>query len=159
MTSTLLAADLKYTGASLAFTSDDPAVVHALKMLDDGNYSRTEKFIATTQPSDDPNVTKARAELLDVIGRMRLEYTLDEAGLLAKIQRRIPDATDRDITHWREAGDLGYAIIDSKLLYFGREPQNLFYLLRGRQKAIAPKHICQRRVEPGRSSSADREGC
>ncbi len=126
MTSTLLAADLKYTGASLAFTSDDPAVVHALKMLDDGNYSRAEKYIATTQPSDDPTVTKARAELLDVIGRMRLEYTLDDAGLLAEIQRRIPDATERDITHWREAGDLGYAIIDSKLLYFGREPQNLF---------------------------------
>src|SRR4051794_22923657 len=124
--SSLLAAELTDTGASTAFTSNDPVVKQALVMLDAGNYSRAEKLIATTQPSEDASVIKARTELLDVIARMRREFRLEEPALLAKVQRRIPDATERDITHWREAGELGYRIIDDKLMYFGREPSNLF---------------------------------
>jgi transglutaminase-like putative cysteine protease len=126
MSSATFAADLTDTGASSAFTSDDPVVKSALKMLDAGNFSRAEQFIATTQPSGDPSVTKSREEVLDLIKRMRNEFRLDEEGLLAKIQKRIPDATARDITRWREAGELQYRIIDDKLLYFGREPSNLF---------------------------------
>src|SRR3954452_21306732 len=110
MTSSILAADLTDTGASSAFTSDDPAVKSAMLMLDAGNFSRAEKLIATTQPSGDPSVTKTREEVLDLIKRMRNEFRLDEEGLLAKIQKRIPDATARDVTRWREAGELQYRI-------------------------------------------------
>src|SRR5437762_5158673 len=126
LTSAGLAAELTDTGPSSAFTSDDPVVKSAMKMVDAGNFSRAEKLIATTQPSGDPSVTQAREEVLDLIKRMRNEFRLDEEGLLGKIQKRIPDATARDVTRWREAGELQYRIIDDKLLYFGREPSNLF---------------------------------
>jgi transglutaminase-like putative cysteine protease len=139
MTSSVLAADLTDTGACLAFTSNDPAIKSAMKMIEGGNYSRAEKLIATTQPSGDPEVTKAREQLLDVIGRMRQSYNLAEPDLLARIKRRIPDATDRDITRWREAGELQYKIIDDKLLYFGREPSNLFIFSKDAKNRLGEK--------------------
>jgi hypothetical protein len=139
MTSSVLFADPTDTGASAAFTSKDPVVVQAMKMLDAGNYSRAEKLLATTQPSSDPSVIRAREEVIDLIARMRREYNLDEPGLLAKLKRRIPDATERDITHWREAGELQYRIIDDKLLYFGREPSNLFIFSADAKKRLPEK--------------------
>ena len=47
--------------------------------------------------AEDETATQARVQLLDLIGRMREEYNLDEAGLLSKVQRRLPDATADDI--------------------------------------------------------------
>jgi hypothetical protein len=126
MNSTLLAAELQDTGASAAWTSKDPAVRRALTDLDKGNFKRAEQTLATTQPSSDANVTREREEALDIISRMRQEYTLDDQSLLAKIKRRIPDATADDITKWREASQLGYRIIDGQIRYFRSEPQNLF---------------------------------
>ena len=70
---------------------------------------------------------------------MRNEFSLDDEGLLAKIQKRIPDATARDITHWREAGELQYRIIDDKRLYFGREPSNLFIFSADAKKRLPEK--------------------
>ena len=69
MTSSVLAADLTDTGASSAFTSDDPVVKSALLMIDAGNFTRAEKLIATTQPSSDPSVTQSREEILGCILR------------------------------------------------------------------------------------------
>src|SRR5262245_53162182 len=112
MNTTLIAAETTETGASAAWTSTDPAVRRALTDLEKGNFKRAEQMLATTQPSSDPQVTREREEALDLISRMRQEYTLDDQSLLAKVKRRIPDATLNDITKWREASQLGYHIID-----------------------------------------------
>jgi hypothetical protein len=125
-TATLLAEDLTCTGASAAFTSNDLTVKQALALLDQGKYSDAEKLVANAAPSSDVNVTEARAELPDVIQRMRREYSLTEADLLTRIQRRIPNATTDDITKWRDAHQLLSRVIDGQRFYFNREPQNLF---------------------------------
>ena len=136
----ILAAELADTGAStLAFTSNDPAIKQALNLLDAGNFSKAQKLISTTQPSADPAVTQARAEMLDVIERTRREYSLEEPDLLAQIRQRLPDASERDITHWREACDLKYRIIDDKRFYLRREAQNLFIFSADAKKRLTEK--------------------
>src|SRR5205823_8705322 len=58
--------------------------------------------------------------------RFRHEYSLDETGLLNQVKKRIPDVTTSDLKKWRDAGELQYRIIDGKVMYFRREPSNLF---------------------------------
>ena len=63
--------------------------------------------------------------MTDVIRRMRLEFDLDDASLL-KMTKESPRCLRTRRNHWRKANELEYRVIDDKLLYFGREPQNLF---------------------------------
>ena len=126
-TATLLAEDLTCTGASSAFTSTDPIVKLAFDLLNQGQYAQADKLLADSEASADPASAQARAELREeVIPRMRREYSLTEADLLARIKNRVPDATTDDIARWRAANELQSKLIDGQRFYFNREPQNLF---------------------------------
>ena len=109
------------TGASLAWTSRDPAVVHARHLLEEGQFARAEaemELSAANQP--------ARAEMIEIIGRIRNEYPLSAEELVAKFQASLPGTTVADIERWRAAGEVNWRMIDGKPAYFRREPANLF---------------------------------
>jgi len=116
----------KDTGASVAFTSNDPVIKKALALVNDGKFSEAQAILASDDGHSDANVARAREEMLDVIGRLRREYSLDEAGLLEKIKKQVSDATAADLKKWRDAGEVQYRVIDGKVMYFRREPSNIF---------------------------------
>lgn len=109
------------SGASLAFTSADPALVEARRLVAAGEFSRAEALLR--DGSSDPD---ARGQMLEIIARMCWAYRLDAAGLLARIRREIPDATAADLERWRAAAEVQYRTIDGGVGYFAREPANLW---------------------------------
>jgi transglutaminase-like putative cysteine protease len=107
------------TGASAAWTSEDPILVQARDLLARGRLAEAEELLG------DGKATQ-RAEMRQIIDRFRREYSLDESGFLAKLRRSVPDVTPADLRRWREAGQLQHRVIDGRVMYFRREPSNLF---------------------------------
>ena len=117
MTVTPALAKDEETGASILWTSDDPVLAEARKLIIAGELTKAEKVLAG-HPE--------QAEGLDVIRRVRREYGASEAELLQKLKPSIPDLTAADIGKWREAGQVQFRMIDGKVGYFRREPSNIF---------------------------------
>ncbi len=110
------------SGASLAFTSKDPVVGEARKLVEAGEFTKAAKLLDSDKPAD----ARAADELRDVIARIRVAYSTDAKTMLAKIKRSIPDVTADDLERWRKAGQLQARTIDGRVWYFSREPANLF---------------------------------
>jgi len=124
------------TGASLFWTSDDPIVKQARKLAEEGQLTEAERLLDADKPA---TPVQARKEGKEIIRRIRMEYDLDHAGLLAKIQRRLPEITAEDLERWRDAGQVQYRILDGKLCYFGREPSNIYLFCDEAKERIARK--------------------
>src|ERR1017187_964655 len=114
------------TGASAAFTSSDPLVLKALDLVRSGKFQKAEGLLRGAESQGDAEVLRARQETLEIIRRTRIEYSLDEAGLIDKIRKSIPDATAREVRSWAKASSARYLMIDGKKFYFRREPSNIF---------------------------------
>ena len=112
--------------ASAAFTSRDPVVLKALDLVKSGKFQKAEDLLRAAGGPGDTEAFRARTETLDIIHRTRFEYSLDEAGLLAKVRKSIPDATAREVQRWAKASSARYRMIDGQKLYFRREPSNIF---------------------------------
>src|SRR5262245_13795386 len=95
------------TGASQAWTSDDPRVAEAREFVNRGEFAKVERLLAGREAPAD-------VEMLDVIGRLRREYSVDEDALLKKLDGQITDLTRGDIQRWRDAGELQYRVIDGQ---------------------------------------------
>ncbi len=118
-------------GASAAWTSDDPAVVRARELLTKGKFAEAEGSLASDA---DP----AHVEMREIIRRLRSEYTLTDEKLLAKLRKSIPDVTLADLHRWRDAGQVQHRVIDGQLLYFNREPSNIFrFCEEAKQRRVA----------------------
>src|SRR6478672_318430 len=76
------------SGASQAFTTDDPVVLRARGLVAEGRFAEAEAVLR-----ESGGAAQARAEMLDLIARIRAAYTLDEPALLKKLQPTIPDVT------------------------------------------------------------------
>jgi transglutaminase-like putative cysteine protease len=120
-TNVLPAADAP-TGASLLWTSEAPAIVKARELILGGELAKAETLLRAS-PAADP---AAATEALDVIRRVRHDYSLSATGLVAKLKSQIPDVRASDLETWREAGQLQFRTIDGQIAYFRREPSNLF---------------------------------
>ncbi|MGB7158180.1 MAG: transglutaminase domain-containing protein [Tepidisphaeraceae bacterium] len=114
------------TGASLAFTSDDPVTKQALALLNDGKFAEAQTLLASDDGHADASVAQAREEMKEIIRRTRRDYSVSAGDVLKKIQKSIPDASFADIERWRAEGVLQHRIVDGKAAYFRREPVNLF---------------------------------
>ena len=115
-----LAAAPEPTGASLAWTSQDEAVMRARLLLKDGEWTRAEAEVKAS--FDSP----AQREMLEIIARLRREYSLSADDLAAKLQESLPGTSGPDIERWRAAGGVQWRMIDGKPAFFRREPANLF---------------------------------
>ena len=112
--------------ASAAFTSKDPVVLKALALMKSGEFQGAEALLRTSDSQADAEALRARRETLEILRRTRIEYSLDAAGLLAKIRKAIPDATAKEVERWAKASRARYRIIDGQKFYFRREPSNIF---------------------------------
>ncbi|HEX4794538.1 MAG TPA: transglutaminase domain-containing protein [Humisphaera sp.] len=135
---TLKAADLPHppepSGASLAFTSDDPVVVRACMLIEQGKLAEAEAMLK--QPGAGP----ARQEAMEIIVRIRAEFNLGAEGLLNRLRGSIPDITADDLSRWTAAGEAQSRVLDGKLFYFNREPSNIF--------RFYPDAIARRKLPP-----------
>ncbi len=144
------AADTPHTdhgpsGASAAFTSNDPIVKKALALMDAGQFKEAQSLLASDDGHADPKVEEAREEMKEIIRRTRQEFPLTAADLLAKIQNSIPDATAADLERWTKDGKTEYHMVDGEILYYTREPVNLY---RFSDEARARKEANQKKDEP-----------
>ena len=114
------------TGASLAWTSADPIVVRARGWVGDGRFADAEALLKAEAQAADSEAARARREMLEIIRRIRREYSLTPEDLLARVKRSLPDVTLDDLTRWREAGQVRFRMIDGQLRYFRREPSHMF---------------------------------
>ena len=108
------------TGASLALTSDEPTLVHARALLDVGRFAEARRALERGGQS------RAGREALEIMQRVRIAYALDAATLLDRVREGVPDVTAQDLERWRQAGQVQFRLIDGKVMYFGREPANLW---------------------------------
>src|ERR1041385_6166062 len=110
------------SGASAAWTSDDPMIAKARQLVLAGHLSEAQGVLASPSIA----ASSARDEMLEIITRIRQDYSLDASGLLAKLRPAIPDITSNDLERWRSAGQVQHRIIDGNVMYFRREPANIF---------------------------------
>ena len=80
------------TGASLAFTSDDPVINKSMDLVTAGKYKEADALLKEP-PATDPATKQAREEMGEVIRRLRREYSLTAEDLLARVRKSIPDAS------------------------------------------------------------------
>jgi transglutaminase-like putative cysteine protease len=122
------AAAAEPTGASLAFTSSDPVVLNARKLVEDGKFREADELLNRTSSlnSGPDESAKARLELGEIIKRTRYEYSLTPEELLKKVQTQIPDASAGEVDHWAKESKARFRMIDGQKYYFRREPQNIW---------------------------------
>lgn len=128
--------------ASLAFTSPDPIVKQALRLVEAGQFKAAEDLLAENSKSASADALRARSETADIIRRIRYEYSLTAEALLAKVQKTIADASASEVERWAKASQARFRMIDGTKFYFRREPQNIF---------IFSKEAQQRRAKAGKA--------
>ena len=112
--------------ASLAFTSKDPVVLHALDLMKSGKFKEAETLLAANNSQGSPEALRTRNETVEIIRRTRFQYSLDIDGLVAKVRTSVPDASAKEVQRWAKASNARFRMIDGKQLFFSREPQNIF---------------------------------
>jgi transglutaminase-like putative cysteine protease len=114
------------SAVSRAFVSDDPIVVQARGLLDAGKFTEAAALLKANINPPDSSATRDRQDTLDIIHRIRFEYSLTAAGLLAKIQESIPDATQAEAVRWAAESKVRFRMIDGQKFFFRYEPENIF---------------------------------
>src|SRR3954462_5330718 len=114
------------SAVSLAFNSSDPVVLRARHSMDGGKFLDAELLLQAEVKNADGAAKQAREELMEIIRRTRLEYSLTEKELLSKLQEKIPDATAKDLARWVHESKVRTRMIDGQKFYFSGEPKNIF---------------------------------
>jgi len=107
-------------------TVNDPVLIEAQKLTEAGRLADARKLLSDRRDNPSADIARRRDEQIEVIRRIRLEYSVTEAQMLEKLRKSIPDATLADIRRWRDAGELQHRVLDGVVLYWEREPSNLF---------------------------------
>lgn len=128
------------SGASAAFTSQDPQVLKALELVKSGDFRAAEQMLCAVAPQADAAERRARSELVEIMHRIRHEYSLESAGLIAKVKKVIPDVSAEEVERWANETDARFRVIDGTKFYFRREPQNIF---------LFSKQASERRAQAG----------
>ncbi|MGH8089372.1 MAG: transglutaminase domain-containing protein, partial [Stenotrophomonas sp.] len=104
-----------------------PQVIAA---IDHGDFAAADADIAKAivDPSVGPYLRDDYAFQRERMRRMRLDFSLDEAGAKALLRKQIPDLRDDEFARWEAAGLLEHLDIDGQRRYFKRAPSNLFRL-------------------------------
>ena len=84
------------TGAAPAWTSDDPVTVEARGLVREGKFKEAAALI---QKNADANVPE-RAELIELMRRIRRDYPMNLDQFLERLQQTMPDATRADVLDW-----------------------------------------------------------
>jgi CubicO group peptidase (beta-lactamase class C family)/transglutaminase-like putative cysteine protease len=105
-----------------------------------GRFSVAETLLRET--ITDASVVDGAAEQLEILRRIRLDYSLTTGQVLAQLRENIPEVTEKDLDAWREQGVLQHRVIDGEIRYFNRAVGNLF------RACPAAKARCRNPVDP-----------
>ena len=101
-----------------------------VSMVDSDRFKAAETAIDAALA--DPALTVAdRDALLFQRERMRrilIDFRLDEAEVLSRLRKAIPDLGDAEFARWKAANLIEHRVIDGRTLYFARAVPNLFRL-------------------------------
>jgi len=114
------------SGASLFWTSADPDVARARQLAGKGRFAEAEKLLGAAPPAGEPDADRARAEGIEILRRIRRDYSLDAESLLERLRPTLPDVSAADLERWRATGQVQHRLIDGRVCYFRREPANLW---------------------------------
>jgi len=132
--------------ASMAFINDDPAVKAALQLMDTGEFKEAEALLAPKDASDSGEALQARSELMEIIRRIRYDYSLDAAGLVDKVKESVPNATAEEVVAWADESRVRFKVIDGSKRYFRRASKNRF-----RRSEAAKQRLAAAGSDPGKS--------
>jgi transglutaminase-like putative cysteine protease len=116
--------------ASIAAAATDDVEQRVVAAIDAGQFSAAEAAIASALASDAMPAAErdALAFQRERMRRIRLDFTLDEDALAARVRESIPDLTETEFERWKAEGLFEHQVIDGRVFYFQRAPSNLFRL-------------------------------
>lgn len=96
------------------------------QLIANGKFADAEKLLKAQITDPNAPVTGGAAVQLEVLRRTRHDFPHSNDDVLTEIKKTVPDATQKDVDGWREAGDLQFRMIDGEPRYFSRSVSNLF---------------------------------
>ena len=131
-----------------------------------GRFAEAETLLKTQIGGDDQPVISDCAIALEVLRRIRLDFSLTPEQMLERLHGEIPDVTVEEMEQWTAQGLLQHRLIDGQTRYFKQAAGNLFRnspeLRKRRQVAVMPsgynfnlpKHVKLLLDEAARSGAA-----
>lgn len=116
-------------GMTPTIAADDTeagVVAQAWKLADAGEFSAAETLLRGVLTDPDAPVTTPAAVALEMLRRLRREYSVTPEAFVTRLREDIPDVTLDDVQRWLAAGELQHRTIDGQVYIFRREPKNLF---------------------------------
>ncbi len=95
-------------------------------LIEKGEFAKAEAALAREIDDLEAPVTEPAAIEREILRRIRHDFSLTAAEVLAEIQKSIPDATLEDVERWYAEGDLQGRVIDGEVKYFRRAVGTLF---------------------------------
>lgn len=110
------------------------------QLIANGNFADAEKLLKAQITDPNAPITDGPAVQLEVLRRTRHDFPHSNADVLTEIKKTVPDATQKDVDGWREAGDLQFRMIDGEPRYFSRSVDNLFrFNKEAKRRQVSPK--------------------
>ena len=151
--------------AAIAVAEDTRDLLRrAQAAVEQGRFSEAESMLREQIADPEAPVVDECAVALEIIRRIRLDFSLTPERMLGKLRESIPEVSSEDMERWREQGVLQHRVIDGEVRYFNRAAGNLFRAssaARARRKAGVertgwsfdlPKHVAQLLAEAEDSS-------
>ncbi len=145
------------SGAADLFTSDEPVMVRVRQLVADGRLGEAEGILQAEQKADDPRRSRAAADGLEVIRRIRRDYRQELPVLVERLRKSIPDVTAADVERWRAAGEVQYRVFDGRPWYFIREPSNIFRFCEEAKRRRDAHAATQPAAAPDKQAQAEQQ--
>ncbi|NQT12102.1 MAG: serine hydrolase, partial [Planctomycetes bacterium] len=122
--------------------TEAPDVGFAREAAAAGRFSEAETLLREKIGDPEAPAVDEFAVQLEILRRIRLDYSLTAGELLSQLRESIPDVTAEEMERWRQQGLLQHRVIDGEVRYFKRAAANLFRACPGasarRQPGVTP---------------------
>lgn len=136
LVSTLLILALATAPAFAGSPAQDGPLKPIIAQIDAGHFKAADAAISASLAK--PELSESTRDALlfqrERMRRIRLDFTLTEAQVKARVAKSIPDLSDAQFERWNAQGQFEHQVIDGNTLYFKRAPGNLFRI---NDKALA----------------------
>ncbi len=95
-------------------------------LIEKGAFAEAEKQLEKQIADRSAPITSAAAIELEILRRTRQDFPLTAKDMLSQLKQSIPDASEKDVDRWRDAGDLQARTIDGEYRYFRNAVGNLY---------------------------------
>lgn len=110
-----------------------------------GRFHEAESRLREKIADPDAPAVDGPAMELEILRRIRIDFSLTADQVLSQLRDSIPDVTEKDLDTWRQQGVLQHRVIDGEVRYFNRAVGNLF------RACPAAKARCQNPVDQAKT--------